>query len=194
MLAIKKNCFEIYVIIFCYNTAFASATVIFNYEFRFSFAHSAARIAYQNWIRHGWMKTGYWFELMNSKQKLFKKALRCCINSQKRHEAEALAAALISDKTGKLFWWQINKSKKIPIPASVGGAEGVESISKMSKSHYCSLLNSRSRMILLQKISSNHKMHCSVLFNNFNDFCCIPDVFGPLMCKLKLNCAAGADN
>ena len=38
------------------------------------------------------------------------------------------------------------------------------------------------------------QMHCSVLFNNFNNFCCTPDVLGPLMCKLKLNSAAGAVN
>ena len=76
------------------------------------------------------MKTSYWFELMNSKQKLFKKAFRCK-NSQERQKAEALAAPLISDKSGKLFWRQINKSKKSSISASVGGAEGVNSVSEM---------------------------------------------------------------
>ena len=157
-------------------------------------AHSAARIAYQNWIRHGRMKTGYWFELMNSKRKLFKKALRCCKNSQERHEAEALAAALISDKSGKLFWRKINKFKKSSIPASVGGAEGVELVSEMWKNHYCSLLNSVKSNDTVAKDFVQSQMHCSVLFNNFNNFCCTPDVLGPLMCKLKLNCAAGADN
>ena len=36
-------------------------------------------------------------------------------------------------------------------------------------------------------------MHYSILFDNLNDFCCTPVILGPLMCKLKLNCAAGAD-
>ena len=131
---------------------------------------------------------------MNSKRKLFKKALCCCKNSQERHEAEALAAALISDKTGKLFWRQINKFKKSSIPVSVGGAEGVESVSERWKNHYSSLLNSVKSNDTAAKDFVQSQMHCSVLFNNFNDFCCTSDVLGPLMCKLKLNCAAGADN
>ena len=38
------------------------------------------------------------------------------------------------------------------------------------------------------------QMHCGSLFDSFNDFCCTSDILGPLMCKLKLNCAAGANN
>ena len=88
------------------------------------------------------MKIGYWFELMNSRRKLFKKTLRHCKNSQERHEAEAFAVVLISYKTGKLFWHQINKTKKSSNPVSVGDAKDVDSVSKMWKNYYCLLLNS----------------------------------------------------
>ena len=107
---------------------------------------------------------------------------------------EALAAALISDKTGKLVWRQINKTRKSSISASVGGTEGVESVSEMWKNHYCFFLNSVKSNDTAAKVFVQSQMHCSVLFNNFNDFCCGPDVLGPLMCKLKLKCAAEADN
>ena len=76
----------------------------------------------------------------------------------------------------------------------MGGAEGVESVSEMWKNPYCSLLNSVKSNDTAAKDFVQIQMHCSVLFNNFNNFCCTPDVLGPLMCKLKLNCAAGADN
>ena len=58
------------------------------------------------------------------------------------------------------------------------------------------------KYILLNSVKSNDdakdfvqsQMHCSTLFDSFNDFCCTSDILGPLMCKLKLNCAAVADN
>ena len=76
----------------------------------------------------------------------------------------------------------------------MGGAEGVELVSEMWKNHYCSLLNSVKSNDTGAKDFVQSQMHCRVMFNNFNNFCCTPDVLGPLMCKLKLNSAAGADN
>ena len=86
------------------------------------------------------------------------------------------------------------QNQKSSIPASVGGTEGVDSVSVMWKNHYCSLLNSVKSNDTAAKDFVQLQMHCSILFNKFNDFCCTPDVLGPFMCKLKLNCAAGADN
>ena len=78
----------------------------------------------------------------------------------------------------------------------MGGAEGVDSVSEMWKNHYryCSLLNLVKSNDTAAKDFVQSQMGCSILFDNFNDFCCTPDILGPLMWKLKLNCAAGADN
>ena len=82
------------------------------------------RTVYQNWIRLGKPNTGYSYELMKNKRKIFKSALRQCRFEQDRHEANALTAALSSDNSGKLFWCKVNKSNKSTISAFVGGAKG----------------------------------------------------------------------
>ena len=148
-------------------------------------AHEEARSVYLNWIRLGKPNTGYCYELMKNKRKVFKSVLRQCKFEQDRHEANALAAALSSDNSGKLFWGKGNKSNKSSISAFVGGAKGSEAITEMWRIH-CStlstLLNSAS------KSSADNKfllklLQCGALFDDFSTFQCSVDVIGPLLCK-----------
>ena len=87
----------------------------------------------------------------------------------------------------------MNNSNKSTISAFVGGAKGSKAITEMWRSHYSTLLNSASKssadIEFLLKL-----LQCGALFNDFSTFQCSVDVIGPLLCKLKLNCAAGTDN
>ena len=105
-------------------------------------AHEEARTVYLNWIRLGKPNTGYCYELMKNKRKIFKSVMRQCRFEQDRHEANTLAAALSSDNSGKLFWDKVSKSNKSSISAFVSGAKGSNAITEMWRSHYFTLLNS----------------------------------------------------
>ena len=131
---------------------------------------------------------------MKNKRKIFTSALRQCRCEQDRHEANALAAVLSSNNSGKLFWRKVNKSNKSTISAFVGGAKGSnEAITEIWRSHYSTLLNSVSKSSADNEFLLK-QLQCGALFDDFSTFQCSVDVIGSLLRKLKLNCAAGTDN
>ena len=94
---------------------------------------------------------------MKNKRKIFKSVLRQCRFEQDQHEANALAAALSSDNSGKLFWGKVNKSNKSSISTLLNSA---------SKS------SSDNEFLLKQ-------LQCGALFDDFSTFQCSVDVIGP---------------
>ena len=142
-------------------------------------AHEEARTLYLNWIRLGKPNTGYCYELMKNKRKIFKSVLRQCRFEQDRHEANALAAALSSDNSGKLFWGKVNKSNKSTISAFVGGAKGSKAITEMWRSHYSTSLNSASKSSADNEFLLK-QLQCGALFDDFSTFQCSVDVIEQL--------------
>ena len=86
----------------------------------------------------------------------------------------------------------MNKSNKSTISAFVGGAKGSKAITEMWRSHYSTLLNSASKSSADNEFLLK-QLQCGALFDDFSTFQCSVDAIGPLLCKLKLNSAAGTD-
>ena len=70
---------------------------------------------------------------------------------------------------------------------------GLKLLLKCGASHYSTLLNSASKSSADNEFLLK-QLQCGALFHDFSTFQCSVDEIGPLLCKLKLNCAAGTNN
>ena len=66
-----------------------------------------------------------------------------------QRRADALATALQTDKSTKLFWQKFKRTKKSsPLPISVDNATGTIDVADHWRSHYDSIFNSTSQVDL----------------------------------------------
>ena len=64
-----------------------------------------------------------------------------------QRRADALATALQTDKSTKLFWQKVKRTKKSsPLPISIDNATGTIDVADHWRSHYESVLNSSAQI------------------------------------------------
>ena len=95
--------------------------------------HSAARVAYLDWVADGRPRNGPLFTIMSRTRASFKLALRYCRDHEEMMRADACAKNL-ADRDFRSFWQNVNKYNNgncTKYVSTVGGCSGKESITKM---------------------------------------------------------------
>ena len=152
--------------------------------------YADARAAYLIWLDNGKSNTGLMYDRMISSRKKFKYALRNCKKNQEQDEADALAEALVSDKSA--FCYKVKKSSIFSTAETVGGVSGDANIIAMWKNYFCSLLNSVP--VNSHQESANKSAIKNGNFDNIHEFTCDPGAIRSLSFELPLNRACGNDN
>ena len=110
-------------------------------------AHSIARQNYLKWIDNGKPRSGNLYQQMRNSRKIFKSKLRACKNMSEQRRADALATALQIDKSTKLFWQKVKRTKKSsPLPILVDNATGTIDVADHWRSRYESILQSGTKV------------------------------------------------
>ena len=157
-------------------------------------AHSIARHNYLKWIDNGKPRTGNLYQQMSNSRKNFKSKLRACKNMSEQRRADALATALQTDKSTKLFMQKVKRTKKSsPLPISVDSATGTIDVADHWRSHYKSILNSTAQVDLTDNLFVQNAIVNSSSFYNFPNLLCTVDLIHILLYKLPFDSSAGAD-
>ena len=139
-------------------------------------------------------RSGNLYQQMSNSRNIFKSKLRACKNMSEQHRADALATALHTDKSTKLFWQKVKCTKKSsPLPISVNNATGTIDVADYWRSHYESILNSTVQVGLTGYLLVQNAIDNSSSFHNIPNLLCTVDLIRILLYKLPLDSSAGAD-
>ena len=111
-----------------------------------------------------------------------------------QRRADALATALQTDKSTKLFWQKVKRTKKSrPLSISVDNATGTIDVADHWRSHYESILNPSAQADLTDNLFVQNAIGNSSSFHNIPNMVCTVDLIHILLCKLPLDSSPGAD-
>ena len=134
------------------------------------------------------------YQQMSISRKIFKSKLRACKNMSEQRRADALATALQTDKSTKLFWQKVKRTKKSsPLPISIDNATGTIDVADHWRSHYESILNSSAQSGLNDNLFVQNAIGNSSSFHNIPNLLCTVDLIHILLYKLPLDSSPGAD-
>ena len=151
-------------------------------------AHSSARQNYLKWIDNGKPRSGNLYQQMSISRKIFKSKLRACKNMSEQRRADALATALQTDKSTKLFWQKVKRTKKSsPLPISIDNATGTTDVADHWRSHYECILNSSSQAGPTDNLFVQNAIGNSSNFHNIPNLLCTVDLIHILLYKLPLD-------
>ena len=140
-------------------------------------AHLIARQNYLKWTDNGKPRSGNLYQQMSNSRKVCKSKLRACKNMSEQRRADALATALQTDKSTKLFWQNVKRTKKSSsLSISVDNATGTTDVADHWRFLYEFILNSTAQAGLTDNLFVQNAIGNNSSFHNIPNLLCSVDL------------------